>query len=40
MLLGSPSLKSGVTLAIFKGSGKTPLSKDFSNRYLQWTHMS
>ena len=28
-------LKGGVTLAIFKPSGKEPFSKDFSNRYFR-----
>ena len=28
---GSPPLKKGVTLAIFKAYGKTPYFKDFSN---------
>ena len=35
ILLGSPPLKSNVTLAIFKASGKTSSSMDFSNRYLR-----
>ena len=33
--LGSPPLKSGVTLATFKAFGKTPFSMDFPNRYLR-----
>ena len=32
--LGFPPLKNGVTQAIFKVSGKTAFSMDFSNRYL------
>ena len=32
--LGFPPLKNGVALAIFKVSGKTAFSMDFSNRYL------
>ena len=35
ILLGYPPLKGGVTLAIFKASGKTPFSMDFSSRYLR-----
>ena len=31
VLVGSASLRSGATLAIFKASGKIPFSKDFSS---------
>ena len=35
ILVGPSPLESGVTLAIFKASGKTPFSNPFLNRYLR-----
>ena len=36
ILLGSPPLNNGVTVATFKASGKTPFSMDLSSRYLSF----